>query len=293
MKKLVARAYGLWLNVLAILWPKRAGKLGFVLFCHPIRVPMKKHHREYLSAGASFVYDYDGVNVQVYRWGTGATKVLLLHGWQSHTYRWKAYIDSLLAAGGYTIYSLDAPGHGLSGGSYLSLPYYSELIERILKQIGPVHSLVGHSLGGFSTLYTFYRVPALSPQRLVLMGTPGEASDFLELYRNELHLTRRADRVILDYFMKVFEQPPSFFSAKAFAPAMAMPGLIIHDEDDPDAPFAYAKSLHAAWPHSSLVTTKGLGHNLRSQEVVRNVVAYLDLAFKEKDQVQAVDVRLR
>lgn len=293
MKKLIVSAYGLWLNVLAIVWPKRAGKLGFTLFCHPIRIPLKKHQREYLAAGASFVYDYDGINVQVYQWGTGPTKVLLLHGWQSHTYRWKAYIDGLLAAGGYSIYAIDAPGHGLSDGSYLSLPYYGELIKRIINQIGPVHSLVGHSLGGFSALYTFHCASGLSPQRLVLMGTPGEASDFLELYRNELHLSGRADRVILDYFKRFFGQPPSFFSARVFARSMGMPGLIIHDKDDPDAPYAYAESLHAAWRQSSLVTTKGLGHNLRSQEVVREVIAYLDYAFKESDQVQTVDVRLR
>jgi hypothetical protein len=53
-------------------------------------------------------------------------------------------------------------------------------------------------------------------------------------------------------------------------------GLIIHDEEDAEAPYHYSIPLHKAWPHSRLVTTRGFGHNLRSLSVVKEVVEFIE-----------------
>jgi pimeloyl-ACP methyl ester carboxylesterase len=275
MKK-IARLIGFYLNVLAVVAPRIAGRKGFYLFCTPLATPVKEHHRQFLDTAVKSSVEFEGITIQTYRWGNGPKKILFLHGWQSHSFRWKNYIDSF-SKEDYTLYALDAPAHGLSGGKYINLPIYSRVIEHFLLRIHPLHAVIGHSFGGFASLYALYCNPLLPVERLVIMGTPGEADDFVQFYRGMLGLSSRAMRVIADYFEETLHHPPGFFSAVQFAKAVTVPGLIIHDEKDEEAPYRYALQIHAAWKTSKLITTSGLGHNLKSAQVVGNVMDFLSV----------------
>jgi hypothetical protein len=277
MKKLIARLLGMYINALAIISPKRAGRIGFLLFCRPFRSPLSQKQREFLNSAEKFTIQSDDVLVQGYRWGSGPKKVLFLHGWQSHTYRWKAYIDAL-SRDEYTVYALDAPGHGLSGGNFLSVPVYSELIQQFLLELGEVHTIVGHSVGGFSLLYTFYRYPLLSVNRIILMAPPGEATDFINFYRATLSLSAWAMRYITNHFKDTYQVGPDYFSTGKFAASVNVNGLIIHDIGDLEAPYHYAKVIHQNWKRSRLITTEGFGHNLKSPSVVKEVVKFIEEA---------------
>src|SRR5215212_5972456 len=131
MKNLLAKLIGVYLNALAIIAPKAAGQKGFLLFCRPFRTPITERQKEFFNTADKFNLISGDVSIQAYRWGTGARKIVFLHGWQSHSYRWKAYIDALPKEE-YTVYALDAPGHGLSAGSFLSVPVYGALIQQFL-----------------------------------------------------------------------------------------------------------------------------------------------------------------
>lgn len=217
---------------------------------------------------------HEGFSIQGYRWGRGEKKILLLHGWQSHTYRWKPYIEAL-SKDEYTIYSLDAPGHGLSSGNFLSVPLYSSLIERFIQQHEGVHTVIGHSIGGFSLLYAFYRLPELPVNRIVLLAPPGEATDFISVFQKTLGLSDRTVRLVIDHFASRYQVTPDFFSAQRFAANLKVNGLIIHDEEDLEAPYSYSIPLQKVWKQSRLVTTKGFGHNLKSTSVVKEVVDFV------------------
>src|SRR5688572_30741672 len=97
---------GIYLNKLAHILPKAASKQGFKLFCHPFRSPIKAYHKQFFNTADMFSFEHDGTTIQGYRWGNGPRKVLFLHGWQSHTFRWKNYIQSL-PHDEYSIYSID------------------------------------------------------------------------------------------------------------------------------------------------------------------------------------------
>jgi pimeloyl-ACP methyl ester carboxylesterase len=237
---------------------------------------VKEHHRQFLDTAVKSSVEFEGITIQTYRWGNGAKKILFLHGWQSHSFRWKNYIDSFPKED-YTLYALDAPAHGLSGGKYINLPIYSRVIEHFLLRIHPLHAVIGHSFGGFASLYALYCNPMLPVERLVIMGTPGEADDFVRFYRGMLGLSSRAMKAIAEYFERTLHHPPGFFSAVKFAEAVTVPGLIIHDEKDEEAPYRYAQQIHAAWATSKLITTSGLGHNLKSAQVVGNVMDFLSV----------------
>lgn len=275
MKKLLAQLTGLYFNLLVFFAPRAAGRKGFYLFCTPQRPPLRGHQLKFLDTAEKSSFLCDGVRIQVYRWGTGEKSLLFLHGWQSHSFRWKNYIESF-SKKEYTIYAFDAPGHGLSGGRYTNLPIYSNVLETFLNLIQPIHTIVGHSLGSFTALYTFYRLKTLPVKQLVITATPGEVSEFVEFYRQVLGLSSRTINAIRQSFLQIIHNLPEYYSAAKFAAAVDIPGFIIHDAQDDEAPFHHAHAIHKAWANSRIVSTAGLGHNLRSISVVRQVVDFVN-----------------
>ncbi len=274
MKKLMIRMTGLYLEGLAWVAPRYAAKKGFFLFCRPFRVAANKKQLAFFHTATQFQIEHEGYTVQGYRWGNGKKKILFLHGWQSHTYRWKPYIDAL-SKDEYTIYSLDAPGHGLSSGNFLTVPLYSTLVENFMRQHSHVHTVIGHSLGSFSLLYTFYRSPILPVDRIILLSPPGEADDFISVFQKTLRLSDRTKQLVVNYFAERYNVKPDFFSARRFARELKVKGMIIHDQEDRETPYEYSAILNKVWQESILVTTKGLGHNLKSPSVVKEVVSFI------------------
>lgn len=275
MKKMILRSIGLYLNGLARIAPRKAARLGFDLFCYPFRVQINSKQKRFLDTAVQSSFEYNGVKIQTYQWGRGIKNILLLHGWQSHTYRWKKYIESL-PKDDYTIHAFDAPGHGLSGGRFLSVPLYSEVIENFIGRIGNIETIISHSLGSFSALYTFYRKPDLPSNNLVTLSSPGEAQEFFDFYKKSLALSETCVNLIVNRFEDLFQRSPRDFSAPFFASSLKVPGLIIHDEEDDDTSVTHSKRIHAAWRNSRFIVTKGFGHNLRSDEVVKEVIKFVN-----------------
>jgi pimeloyl-ACP methyl ester carboxylesterase len=275
MKNLIARLMGTYLNFLSLVAPARAAQKGFLLFCRPFRGKINQKQLEFFNSADKFSFNHNEAMIQGYRWGRGSKKVIFFHGWQSHTYRWKNYIESL-SKEEYTIYSIDAPGHGLSGGNFLSVPLYSEIIQKFILDQGEVHTVVGHSIGGFSLLYTFYNFPLMPVRKMILMAPPGEASDFIGVFRNTLGLSERTMKLMENHFVSAYGVGPEFFSTEKFARSVNIPGLIIHDLQDLEAPYYYAQKINEAWRKSVLITTDGMGHNLKSSTVVDHVVGFIN-----------------
>lgn len=274
MKTILRKSLGSYLNTLSLVSPQLAGREGFRLFCSPGAVDLKSHHKQFLDTAEQFPFYSGNTYLQAYRWGHGPRKVLFLHGWQSHSFRWKHYIAAFDPEE-YTFYAFDAPGHGLSGGKLLHAPLYKEIIRQFILAQGRMEVVVGHSLGGFSILYALYEDPTLPVGKLVIMAAPGEGNDFMGFYSGMLGLSERTQALILQQCESLFGHPMRFFSTERFAIGLKIPGLIVHDREDPEASYQYACSLHDAWKSSSLLTTRGLKHNLKSAEVVQGVFEYI------------------
>jgi pimeloyl-ACP methyl ester carboxylesterase len=281
MKKLISKSIGFSLNTLAIIAPGKAASMGFNLFCYPFRAKLTDKHKAFLFSAERSTLEHEGETIQVYKWGSGKHIVLMLHGWQSHTFRWKNYIESLDTAK-YTIYALDAPGHGLSSGKFMTVPLYSEVVELFLNKVGKVDIVLSHSIGSFTAIYTFHRLAHLSPTSIIALAPPGEAEDFFNFYTNTLGLSPRTVKLIVDYFEAQIKKTPSYFSAHKFASTLTSKGLLIHDEEDADTSVENSKRIHSHWKNSTLVITKGYGHNLRSENVIRQVVDFVEESSKIK-----------
>jgi pimeloyl-ACP methyl ester carboxylesterase len=288
MKTLIIKIMGLYLNLMAYVTPRAAGQKGFLLFCRPFRIPFNQKQKEFFNTADRQTIRHDETQIQVYRWGKGPKKVVFLHGWQSHSYRWKAYIESL-SKEDYTLYALDAPGHGASSGNFLSVPIYSDLIQQFLIELGDVDTVIGHSLGGFSLVYTLHQYPLLPVRKVILMAPPGEATDFVDVFTTTLGLSAYALKQVRNHFVNQYGVGPEYFSTAKFAATLKLNGLIIHDEKDLEAPLHHAVKIHEAWQRSQLMITKGFGHNLRSASVVTAVVDFIDGGtMKDKNMVSLI-----
>ena len=273
-RKMLIFSIGLYLNLLAWMAPRKAARTGFLLFCRPQRRAVRPHHLEFLNTSEKFTIEYAGKRVQGYRWGTGERKLLLLHGWESHSYWWKSVVNSMPKEH-FTIYSIDAPGHGLSEGGYINIPHYSGLIEQLVLTYGKIHAILAHSLGAFSSVYTMHRAPQLPVSKIVVMASPGEVKEFVAYYQKVLRLSQKTMELINRYFIEKLGHGPAYFSLKEFASSLTLPGLIIHDTEDRDAPYRYALEANRNWKNSEMVTTTGLGHNLKSNELIEKVKQFL------------------
>ncbi len=273
-RKILIFLFGRYLNILAIFSPIKAGKEGFLRFSRPRRREVKPHHLEFLNTAEKSAFVYEGRKVQVYRWGNGERKLLLCHGWESHSYWWRNVVNGLPKEK-FTIYSIDAPGHGLSDGNYINAVHYSGLIEKLVLHFGGVYAILGHSLGALSSVYTLFRLPSLPVERIVVMAAPGEVKQFIEYYQKLLKLSPRTFEAIRQSFIKRLGHGPEYFSLQKFASTLKLSGLIIHDKDDRDAPYAYALAAHEDWKNSQMISTSGLGHNLKSLELIENVKEFL------------------
>lgn len=273
-KKIMQKSLGFYFNLLSFVHPKKLKKDGFLLFCNPFARKVKPHQLEFLQKGISEVFDLEGYTIQTYKWGSGSKKILLVHGWSSHSFRWKNYIEHLVK-NDFTVYALDAPAHGLSSGKSIHVVLYAKVINAFLELNSEITSIVSHSIGGFATTYFLDQYKEHTIEKVVIMGAPGEASDFFDFYKQTLGLTAKSLNLIIEEFHTQLGKVPSYFSSARFAENITIPALIVHDKQDMATNYQYSIRLNKHWKNSQLILTEGLGHDLKSKELVKQVTDFI------------------
>jgi len=197
-----------------------------------------------------------------------------LHGWQSHSYIWKSYIEGF-DQNEYRLIAIDAPAHGASEGRLMNVPIYVELIEHVLLRYEGIDAIVGHSIGGFSALHYYFENPLKSNPPLAILAAPGRAEDFFIFFRDLIKMNERTEKAIRVYFKEWTGNEVAYYDTHSYGEHLNGPGLIIHDKQDPEVALHYAERLHESWTNSSLHVTSGLGHRLKSEEVVDLTVQFV------------------
>ncbi len=274
IQHLMIKIIGSVLNSLAAISAKTAGRIGFDVFCNPFSAKLKPYQLAFLNTAEKFTVNDDGVEVQCYKWGCGTEKILFIHGWASHSFRWKQYIEYFNQER-YSLYAFDARAHGLSKGRRLNLIINASTIKNVITHIGNADAAICHSFGGFSLAYLLKHYPKTPVAKAVIMGAPGEAKQFFSFYKEKLQLSGKAIKAIISEFEKKLNSTPDYFSSPSFAMEIKIPCLIIHDKQDDEAPVQTAVALHKNWEGSILKLTDGLGHHLKSRELVAEVEQFI------------------
>lgn len=279
MKKLITKcstsAIGFYFNCTSLFTPKKIAKKAFLLFCTPRKGKILKNQERFLEDAKDRILELENNTIQTYKWkGTGST-VLLMHGWESNSFRWRNLIP-ILQKENYTIIAMDAPAHGNSSGDLLNIPLYSACAQKVINTYSPAY-IIGHSLGGMALLYNLYAFSEANAGviKVVTLGAPSELSDFMHQYKTILGLNQRMMTHLENYFVATFGFTFDEFSSSKFAKDISKDGLLIHDELDEIAPFWSSEQVHANWKNSILIKTKGLGHSLHQDKVREQITDFL------------------
>lgn len=271
--KYLALAYGQYFNALSLLSKRKAAEKAFTLYSTPRKGKVLPHQKEYLDAAKHQIIQAANTNIQTYRWSGSNETVLLLHGWESNVFRWKILIEKL-QEDNYNIIALDAPGHGNSSGNILNVPLYTECANVVISNYQPSY-VIGHSMGGMTTIYNQYKYPNSGIKKLVSLGSPSELSDLMDHYQNLLRFNDAVLSELEKYLKEQYEIEVQNFSAARFSESIEQKGFIVHDELDLIAPFSAAEKIHGRWKNSSLLKTSGLGHSLHQEEVNQKIIDFL------------------
>jgi pimeloyl-ACP methyl ester carboxylesterase len=262
----------------ALQWvsPALAGRLAFRLFLTPPRRKIEPADIPVVAQAEKSTVACGNDAFTLWRWGQGEPLVVLIHGWGSHSARFGSFIAPLRAAG-FAVLGIDAPAHGESPGKFSDLPRFRDSLIEVLRTHQPIHAVIGHSLGGGAILTVLAETSEHHPRKICLFGVPPDMDYILESFALMLALKPPALTNLRARFAAHFGRPASAVSVAAAAPAVRIPVLVVHDEDDNVAPFAQGSTLAASIPGATLWRTKGLGHSggLRDAATIERVVKFL------------------
>ena len=227
-----------------------------------------------LASAESFQIPHHRSFLPAWRWGTGASTVLLVHGWESRGSQLGAFVAPLLAQG-LSVVAFDAPGHGDAPSRTASLVEHGRAVASAGAHLGPLHGIIGHSVGGAATLYATRL--GLRVDRLALIAPPMSPGRFSDGFAKMFDLPLDLQHAMLARLESRYGVKIDDLDVRADAERFEAPLLVVHDADDRVVPLSDGATLAARAPHGQLVTTKGLGHNrlLRDQAVLEAVVPFM------------------
>lgn len=273
LKKLIMTALRVRLNFLALFSKRRAGHLAYNIFTTPRKGGLRSQDLEFLKTAQWAHTELRGLKIQYYIWENSGPTVLMAHGWESNSARWKSLIKRLLKAG-FRVVALDAPAHGGSGSPQFSAVLYGEFIGVLADLLKPDYA-VGHSGGGLAIGYHLENRPDTSLKKAAILGAPSTLRGILDRYTIGAGISTAARQGLDDAILEKFGKPVEYFSLEDFAVKFHIPGLIVHDEGDTTAPIEEAERLHRHWKGSQLVRTQGLGHSLQGAAAFEAVLVFL------------------
>ena len=134
MKTLIPKLVGALINCIGFFNASYASKLALKLFSKPRSGQLTSSANLFLESANKKTLFYNDTPIQTYHWKGDKETLLLAHGWESNTSRWRHKIETLHKEG-YSIYALDGPAHGASGSDTFNAILYSEFINVVSQDI--------------------------------------------------------------------------------------------------------------------------------------------------------------
>lgn len=274
MYNFVLKCFGLFINVTAVLFPKWNYNNSSKILSKVKRAGISEAGEQFLSKSTQHFFEIDGQSSVLYKWGNGPKKILFLHGWMSNSQRWLPYYKKLDLTK-YTMYALDAPGHGKSTSKYLNLEMYRLAIESSIKNIGEVDTVVCHSFSNTALTYSFLVNSTMLINKIVVMGAPSGMDAIFEYSHSMLGLSKKAITILERKIKSILKVPHQQIKISYLLNNVAKPILVVHDVDDKITPFAPINNAMKTNLKLEKLITNGLKHDLKSEEVYNRVIKFI------------------
>ncbi|WP_248722228.1 alpha/beta hydrolase [Seonamhaeicola sp. ML3] len=273
MQKFIIKLVGSYLNVLSYVSADYAANKALHLFSKPRKGRLNELQKTFLESAYQESMAFEGLNIATYHWKGNRATILLVHGWESNSARWKNKIKRFIDQD-FNVIALDAPAHGASGGKLFNALLFSEFINVVTKKHKP-EVIIGHSVGGMASIFFQQKYQLESVKKMILLGTPSEFEGILKNYIKLLGYNKKVEKSLDKIILKKFGAKPGDFSTSKYSKEIETKGLIIHDFKDTIIPYSDAKLIHKNLKNSKLITTKGLGHSLNHTSVTENILDFL------------------
>lgn len=274
INKAVPKTIGALLNASSLVSSKYAAAKALSLFATPRKGDINQKQASFLNSAKKEQLNYNGFLIRTYQWNGHNKTILLSHGWESNTARWKKLIE-LLQVQNYNVIALDAPAHGESESKKFNAVLYSEFINVVCQQFKP-EIIIGHSVGGMASVFFQHKYQLQSLNKLILLGAPSEFESILKNYTDMLSYNSKVVKSLEKLIEDSFGGPPSSFSTAKYCKSIDVQGLIIHDIKDRIIPYSDAELIHKNFKNSNLISTTGYGHSLNHDEVYNHIVEFIN-----------------
>src|SRR6267378_677228 len=184
-------------------------------------------------------------------------------------------LGGALLANGHRVVTFDAPGHGASRGRLSSGPEFARAAIAVAAAVGPVSAVVGHSLGGFAAALAMDQ--GLVARRAIFISPSANVNSYSAQFATLLGVAAPVMTSMRERLARRLDFAWDEMDVPAFAPAMRVPLLVIHDREDREVRWNDGAAIAEAWPGAELMTTSGLGHHriVSDSGVIRQVVSFL------------------
>jgi len=263
---------GRGINLLSHIAPKQSGKLLLKLLLKPRGAPIEQNKLDFLLAAQNFNFEMHDEKYTAYHWPGKGQAILLLHGWESNSSRWRPLIKKLRKKD-FNIFALDAPAHGQTSGKEFTPVMFAEAADHIIKEQN-IDILLGHSAGGFAALYYLSAFPH-KLNKIVALAPTYSMEDVFAGMQKVLKLNPHALDTLRTHFIKVYDIIPSEFNSAKFVSALDLPALLIHDENDMTLPVLGSDAIAKVWNNCRYEKTSGLGHRLRHASVDTMIIDFI------------------
>ena len=275
MKQLITKSIGVFLNAAAVIAPSWAANFAFNLLCKVRRAGISEKGKAFFEKATQHTLLLEKNSAVLHKWGSGPKNILFLHGWESNSQRWLPYYN-MLEKEKYTIYALDAPGHGMSGGDKLNVEVFRQAIEAALARIGPIDTIIGHSLSNTAVGYCYVMNPNVDVKKFIVMGAASGMDAVFTYFKEILGLSRRSVANLSKKVNTIFKTPHQEVKLMSFLDKVTQPVLLIHDKNDAVTPFKPIENILKKHPKINTYITCGLKHDLKAEEVYTKVIAFIN-----------------
>jgi len=251
---------------------RRCPRLGALLLAELFMAPgMRRSPLRTASRSTRIRLRVGKRRIVVHTFGEGPL-CLLVHGWQGGASQFATLAEAVRAAG-FRVALFDMPAHGEAPGHSTSAVEFVEVIRAVARALGPVHALIGHSVGGTASLVAAAR--GLPVAGVVAFSPPPSFEFAVRNYARAFGLTPSAKELLARRLERRTATLREDFDLTRLQPTV--PTLLVHDLLDRVIPYRHTRRLRDAWRDTQLVQTCGLGHNrvLDAEGVAQDIAAFL------------------
>ena len=253
--------------------PVVAYRMTMLALSFSAKRPLREKDKDFYARGTKRTFRCKRKTIHTYSYGEGP-EVYFVHGWVSYGARWKRYVDEVVALG-YQAVVIDAPAHGTSPGRFLSLPDYVLALKHVFNNAKNMHAVINHSIGSLCSIVALKESIVNKPSKIGLLSSFNTAEALLNKFARSIGIHDQIIDNILTWIPRYAGYDISHLNISSHLENMYAEILLVYDRDDLIVPSMEPMTLLNTNKNINYYPTFGLGHNLKSPEIIRQVVNFI------------------